>query len=206
VLQAADILLYQADSVPVGEDQKQHLELARDLAQRFNTRFSATFTVPEPLIAPMGARIMDLQYPRKKMSKSSESPLGTIRLTDRPEEIRAKIQSAVTDSGYEIRTAIDKPAISNLLVIYSIVGGVSIQETEEMFAGKGYAHFKKVLADRLVEYLRPIQERYEQIEADRDQINHILTRGSEKAKAKAAQTLASVYDRIGFVQSRTHVA
>jgi tryptophanyl-tRNA synthetase len=206
VLQAADILLYQADSVPVGEDQKQHLELARDLAQRFNSRFSATFTIPEPLIAPMGARIMDLQNPQKKMSKSSESPMGTIRLTDRPEEIQAKIQSAVTDSGYEIRTAIDKPAISNLLVIYSIIGGVSIHETEEMFAGKSYAHFKKVLADRLVEYLRPIQERYEQIEADRDQINHILTRGSEKAKAKAAQTLASVYDRIGFVQSRTHVA
>jgi tryptophanyl-tRNA synthetase len=201
-MQAADILLYQADSVPVGEDQKQNLELARDLALRFNNRFAVTFTVPEPLIAPMGARIMDLQNPHKKMSKSSEFPLGTIRLIDRPEEIQAKIQSAVTDSGCEIRTSIDNPAISNLLEIYSIVGGVSIHNTEEMFAGKTYAQFKKALADRLVEYLRPIQERYEQIGVDRDQIDRILTRGSEKAKAMAAQTLASVYDHLGFVRSR----
>jgi tryptophanyl-tRNA synthetase len=202
VMQAADILLYQADSVPVGEDQKQHLELARDLAQRFNHRFSVTFTVPEPLIAPMGARIMDLQNPHKKMSKSSESPLGTIRLIDRLEEIQAKIQSAVTDSGCEIRKSIDKPAISNLLEIYSIVGGIDIHETEEVFAGKTYVQFKKALADRLVEYLRPIRERYEQIAEDRDLIDRILTRGSEKARAKAAQTLASVYDHLGFVRSR----
>ena len=206
VLPAADILLYQADSVPVGEDQKQHLELARDLAQRFNNRFSVTFTVPEPLIAPMGARVMDLQNPHKKMSKSSESPLGTIRLIDRPEEIQAKIQSAVTDSGCEIRTSIDKPAISNLLEIYSIVGGVDIHETEEVFAGKTYAQLKKALADRLMEYLRPIRERYEQIEADRDRIEGILVKGSEKAKAMAAQTLTSVYDHLGFVQPRTHLA
>ena len=206
VLQAADILLYQADSVPVGEDQKQHLELARDLAQRFNNRFSVTFTVPEPLIAPMGARVMDLQNPHKKMSKSSESPLGTIRLIDRPEEIQAKIQSAVTDSCCEIRTSIDKPAISNLLEIYSIVGGVDIHETEEVFAGKTYAQLTKALADRLMEYLRPIRERYEQIEADRDRIEGILVKGSEKAKAMAAQTLTSVYDHLGFVQPRTHLA
>jgi tryptophanyl-tRNA synthetase len=206
VLQAADILLYQADSVPVGEDQKQHLELARDLAQRFNNRFSATFTIPEPLIAPMGARIMDLQNPQKKMSKSSESPLGTIFLTDRPEEIQAKIQSAVTDSDCEIRISIDKPAISNLLVIYSIIDGVDIRDTEEMFAGRTYVQFKKALADRLMEYLRPIRERYEQIEADRDQIEHILTKGSEKAKTMAAQTLTSVYDHLGFVQPQTHIA
>ena len=206
VLQAADILLYQADSVPVGEDQKQHLELARDLAQRFNNRFSATFTIPEPLIASMGARIMDLQTPQKKMSKSSESPLGTIFLTDRPEEIQAKIQSAVTDSDCEIRISIDKPAISNLLVIYSIIDGVDIRDTEEMFAGRTYVQFKKALADRLMEYLRPIRERYEQIEADRDQIEHILTKGSEKAKTMAAQTLTSVYDHLGFVQPQTHIA
>ena len=202
VMQAADILLYQADSVPVGEDQKQHLELARDLALRFNNRFSVTFTVPEPLIAPMGARIMDLQNPHKKMSKSSDSPLGTIRLIDRPEEIQAKIQSAVTDSGYEIRISIDKPAISNLLEIYSIVGGVDIRDTEEMFAGKTYVQFKKALAGRLVEYLRPIRERYEQIGADRDVMDRILTKGSGKARAKAAQTIASVYDHLGFVRSR----
>jgi tryptophanyl-tRNA synthetase len=206
VLQAADILLYQADGVPVGEDQKQHLELARDLAQRFNNRFSATFTIPEPLIAPMGARIMDLQNPQKKMSKSSESPLGTICLTDRPEEIQAKIQSAVTDSGYEIKTSIDKPAISNLLEIYSIVGGVDIRDTEEMFAGKTYVQFKKALADSLVEYLRPVRERYEQIAENRDRIERVLTKGSEKAKAMAAQTLHSVYDHLGFVQPRTHIA
>ena len=202
VMQAADILLYQVDSVPVGEDQIQHLELARDLALRFNNRFSVTFTVPEPLIAPMGARIMDLQNPHKKMSKSSDSPLGTIRLIDRPEEIQAKIQSAVTDSGYEIRISIDKPAISNLLEIYSIVGGVDTRDTEEMFAGKTYVQFKKALAGRLVEYLRPIRERYEQIGADRDVMDRILTKGSGKARAKAAQTIASVYDHLGFVRSR----
>jgi tryptophanyl-tRNA synthetase len=150
----------------------------------------------------MGARIMDLQNPQKKMSKSSESPLGTIFLTDRPEEIQAKIQSAVTDSGCEIRISIDKPAISNLLEIYSIVGGVDIRDTEEMFAGKTYVQFKKALADRLVGYLRPIRERYEQIGADRDVMDRILTRGSGKARAKAAQTLASVYDHLGFVRSR----
>ena len=190
VLQAADILLYQADSVPVGEDQKQHLELARDLAQRFNNRFSVTFTVPEPLIAPMGARVMDLQNPHKKMSKSSESPLGTIRLIDRPEEIQAKIQSAVTDSCCEIRTSIDKPAISNLLEIYSIVGGVA----QESVSGQADGVFT------------PNSGAIRAIEADRDRIEGILVKGSEKAKAMAAQTLTSVYDHLGFVQPRTHLA
>lgn len=199
VLQASDILLYQADRVPIGEDQKQHLELTRDLAQRFNNRFGETFTVPEPLIAPVGARIMDLQDPRKKMSKSSESPQGTILLTDSSDAIRAKVRSAVTDSGREVKASPDKPSISNLLTIYSIAAGISLADAEQAFAGTGYAQFKKALADVVMEYLRPIRERYEQAQSDPEQIRQMLRSGAEKARTIAAQTLAAVYDRIGFL-------
>ncbi len=199
VLQAADILLYQADAVPVGEDQKQHLELTRDLAQRFNNRYGATFKVPDPLIASVGARIMDLQDPRKKMSKSSESPQGTIRLTDSAHDIRAKVRTAVTDSGREIKASEEKPAISNLLTIYSIASGSSVCEAEQAFAGKGYAHFKQALAEALVEYLRPVRERYEQAKSEPGEIKRVLRQGAEKARAIASQTLAAVYDRVGLV-------
>ncbi len=198
VLQAADILLYRAERVPVGEDQKQHLELTRDLAQRFNNRFGETFKIPEPLIAALGARIMDLQDPHKKMSKSSESPQGTILLTDSPDAIRAKIRTAVTDSGRTIKASSDKPAISNLLTIYSIASGTSVLEVEQAFAGKGYAPFKTVLADLLVEYLRPIRERYNDARSQPEEIAGVLRQGAEQTRSIATRTLVTVYDRIGL--------
>jgi len=202
VLQAADILLYQADRIPVGEDQKQHIELTRDLAQRFNSRFGQTFEVPEPLIEPSGARIMDLQDPQKKMSKSSKSPKGVIRLTDTPDAIRTKVRAAVTDAGREIRKSVGRPAINNLLTIYSISSGISVPEAEEVFAGKGYAQFKEALADKLVEYLRPIRERYEEIKSEPNEICRILRNGADTARTIAAETLATVYNRVGFVPYR----
>lgn len=199
VLQAADILLYQADRVPVGHDQKQHLELTRDLAQRFNSRFGATFKLPEPLIAPVGARIMDLQDPLKKMSKSSQSPRGTIRLTDSPDIIRARIRAAVTDSGRDVTASADKPALRNLLTIYSIVAGTSVTDAQEAFAGRGYAEFKRALADVVVEFLRPIRERYEQTLSDPESVALMLRNGADKARVIAVRTLATVYDRLGFL-------
>ena len=199
VLQAADILLYEADRVPVGEDQKQHLELTRDLAQRFNRRFGPTFKVPEPIIAPIGARIMDLEDPRQKMSKSSPSKQGTIWLTDSPEDIRAKIRQAVTDSGREIQYGPEKPAISNLLVIYSIATESSLADAETAFRGKGYAALKQAVSDALVEYLRPVRERYQRVNSQPDEIIRVLQLGAERASGIAAQTMASVYDHIGLL-------
>jgi tryptophanyl-tRNA synthetase len=199
VLQAADILLYQADRVPVGEDQQQHLELTHDLAERFNRRFGPTFKVPQAMIPPVGARIMDLQDPKKKMSKSSESLQGTIRLADSSAAIRAKIRTAVTDSGCELKASADKPAISNLLTIYSIASGMCISDVEGSFVGKGYAQFKDALADVLVEYLRPVQKRYEQVTSEPDKIVRVLRHGAERARAIAARTLATVYDRVGLL-------
>jgi tryptophanyl-tRNA synthetase len=199
VLQAADILLYQADRVPIGEDQRQHLELTRTLAQRFNAQYSEIFQVPEPLISPEGARIMDLHDPRKKMSKSAKSPTGLIRLTDSTDAIRSKIAAATTDSGHEIRSSLDKPGISNLISIYSIVNGGSREQTESTFSGKTYADFKSALADTLVEHLRPFRERYELLRQDREYLGQILLEGSYRAQATATRTLARVYERVGFL-------
>ncbi|MGB6726354.1 MAG: tryptophan--tRNA ligase [Terracidiphilus sp.] len=198
VLQAADILLYQADRVPIGEDQRQHLELTRTLAQRFNTRYPGTFTIPEPLIAPEGARIMDLHDPRKKMSKSAKSPVGLIRLTDSPEVIRSKISAATTDSGCEIRSSAEKPGISNLIAMYSIVSGTSLEDTQKTFSGKTYAQFKNALADRLVDYMRPVRERYEQLRQEHAYVEGLLARGSARAAAVAEQTRTAVFERIGI--------
>jgi tryptophanyl-tRNA synthetase len=200
VLQAADILLYQADRVPIGDDQRQHLELTRTLAQRFNARHPGTFHVPEPLIAAQGARIMDLRDPRKKMSKSAKSPGGLIRLIDSPDAIRLKISSATTDSGREVRSSADKPGISNLIAIYALVNGVSPEHIESTFSGKTYANFKAALADNLVEYLRPFRERYEQLNHERRYVERILLEGSYQAQATAIRTLAAVYERVGFLQ------
>lgn len=200
VLQAADILLYQVDQVPVGEDQQQHLELTRTLARRFNRRFGMTFQVPKTLIASSGARIMDLQQPQTKMSKSSRSADGTIRLLDAPEVIRSKVHAAVTDSGHELKAAPDKPAISNLLTIYSIVAGISVKQAEQQFADKSYSQFKPELADLLVEFLLPIQTRYAQIITAPDGIARILGSGAERARKIAAETLAVCYSRIGLLQ------
>ncbi len=198
VLQAADILLYQADRVPIGEDQRQHLELTRTLAQRFNTRYPGTFKIPEPLIAPEGARIMDLHDPRMKMSKSAKSPSGLIRLTNSPEVIRSKISAATTDSGREILSSPQKPGISNLIAMYSIVSGTSVEITKNTFSGKTYAQFKNTLADKLAEYMRPIRERYEQLRQERAFVEGLLTRGSARAAAVAEQTRTTVFERVGI--------
>ena len=199
VLMAADILLYHTDRVPVGEDQRQHLELTRDIAQRFNSRYGDTFVVPQAAIAKVGARIMDLQNPDAKMSKSEDSPQGTIDLLDSPDAIRKKIKTAVTDSGKEIVARDDKPAISNLLSIYSVASGKAIKELEAEYAGKGYGDLKKDLADALVAYLEPIQERYKKYAADPGEVARILGMGAEKAQSYASKTLVTVYDRVGFL-------
>ncbi|HLW18560.1 MAG TPA: tryptophan--tRNA ligase [Actinomycetota bacterium] len=199
VLMAADILLYDTDRVPVGEDQRQHLELTRDIAQRFNSRYGETFVVPQAAIAKVGARIMDLQNPEGKMSKSEDSPQGTIDVLDSPDAIRKKIKTAVTDSGKEIVARDDKPAIANLLSIYSVASGKTIKELEAEYAGKGYGDLKKDLADALVAYLEPIQERYKKYASDPGEVARILQVGAEKAQSYASKTLATVYDRVGFL-------
>ncbi len=199
VLQAADILLYQADRVPVGEDQKQHLELARDIAGRFNSRYGQTFTLPQPAIPKVGARIMDLQNPEAKMSKSIDSPQGTVLVLDSPEVIAKKVKVAVTDSGREIVAAPDKPALSNLLTIYAVARGTGVPEAQEHFSGKGYADFKRELTDALVEFLEPIRTRTQSLLEDPGQIIRDLELGAQKAQAVASKTLASVYARVGFL-------
>jgi tryptophanyl-tRNA synthetase len=202
VLQAADILLYQADRVPVGEDQRQHLELTRDVAQRFNQRYGETFVLPEAAIPRVGAKIMDLQNPQAKMSKSADSPSGTLRVIDPPDEIARKIKSAVTDSGREVRAGEDKPAITNLLTIYSAVDGRSIPEFEEAYAGKGYGEFTQDLADAVIAFLAPFQGRFRELMADQDELDRLLEGGARKAQGVAAKTLGLVYERVGFLPRR----
>ncbi|MCS6807551.1 MAG: tryptophan--tRNA ligase, partial [Bacteroidota bacterium] len=166
ILQAADILLYQADLVPVGEDQKQHLELTRNLAERFNYYYPHTFTIPEVFVPKVGARVMSLQDPTKKMSKSDENPKATIFLTDSPDDIRLKIKRAVTDSGSEIRAGEDRPAMTNLLELYSVAAGTSVESAEARFWGKSYAEFKAELADAMVALVEPIRQRFYEIRQD----------------------------------------
>ena len=201
VLMAADILLYRTDRVPVGDDQRQHLELTRDVAERFNARFPDTFVVPDADIPPAegGARIMDLQTPTAKMSKSADSPQGTVKVTDPPEVIRKKVKTAVTDSGREVVFSEEKPALSNLLTIFSVASGRDIAELERDYAGKGYGEFKQDLGDALVAFLEPLQERYREISSDPAGIERVLAGGAEKARAEASKTLATVYERIGFL-------
>jgi tryptophanyl-tRNA synthetase len=199
VLQAADILLYQADRVPVGEDQRQHLELTRDIAGRFNQRFGDTFVLPEAAIPPTGARIMDLQDPIAKMSKSAESPLGTIRVTDPPDEIRRKVKVAVTDSGRDIVASPEKPAITNLLTILSVVTDRDVPDLEADYRGRGYADLKADLAEALIEFLGPFQQRYRELAADPAETSRLLQIGADKARAVARGTLAAVYERVGFL-------
>jgi len=201
VLMAADILLYRTDRVPVGDDQRQHLELTRDVAERFNARFPDTFVVPDADIpsAEGGARIMDLQTPTAKMSKSADSPQGTVKVTDPPEVIRKKVKTAVTDSGREIVFSQEKPAISNLLTIFSVASGRSIADVERAYAGKGYGEFKQDLAEALIGFLEPLRERYRSISADPAEIERVLADGADKARSVATKTLATVYQRIGFL-------
>lgn len=197
VLMAADILLYQTDLVPVGHDQKQHLELTRDLAIRFNRDFGETFRVPDPYIPKVGARIMSLSDPTKKMSKSDEDPNGCVLLMDDADTVRRKFKRAVTDSGTEIRFDETRPAISNLLEIYHLLTGKNQAEVEAHFAGKGYAQLKNDLADATIEFLGPIQQRVREISDE--QLDAILEQGREKASRIARPTLKQVYERIGLV-------
>lgn len=199
VLMAADILLYQTDFVPVGEDQKQHLELTRDLALRFNNRYGDTFKVPEPKIEKVGARIMALDNPTKKMSKSAESEGNSIALLDSPARIKKKIMRAVTDSENVIRFDPDKkPGVSNLLTIYSLLSGKSIQQLERDYAGQGYGTLKKDLADVVVAEIEPIQKRYDEIRQS-GEVERVLEEGAQRAKAIAEATLRTVREKLGLV-------
>lgn len=200
VLQVADILLYQADAVPVGEDQRQHLELTRDVAQRFNTTFGQTYVVPKPFIVKETAKIVDLQDPTIKMSKSASAPKGIVNLLDDPKVSAKKIRSAVTDTGTEVRfDETDKPGVSNLLTIHSALSGTSIAALEERFAGRGYGDLKKEVAEVLVEFVTPFQERVRTYLDDPGELDVLLARGAEKARAVASETLAKTYDRVGFL-------
>jgi tryptophanyl-tRNA synthetase len=196
VLMAADILLYQTDLVPVGQDQKQHLELSRDLAERFNRDFGETFKIPEPFIPPVGASIKSLQDPAKKMSKSDENLNASIFLLDDADTITKKFKRAVTDSGTEITFDESRPAITNLLTMYQLLTGKTADECVAHFDGKGYGHFKTELAEAAIEFLRPFQERVKQF--DDETLSAILKKGAEKARSIAAATLADVYSKTGI--------
>jgi len=198
VLQAADILLYDTNLVPVGEDQKQHIELTRDIAARFNSRYGETLVLPKPDIKAAGARVMSLEDPSKKMSKSDASPNASIALTDDPDTIRRKIRRAVTDSGSEVVAAPDKPALSNLLTIYSLLSGEPIPAIEERFAGKGYGWFKNDLADVIVDALTPIQTRLAELSEDPEIARAVLAEGAGRARVRAAAKMELVRDRVGL--------
>jgi tryptophanyl-tRNA synthetase len=197
VLQAADVLAYNADEVPVGDDQRQHLELARDVAQRFNARFGDTFVVPEHRIPSVGARIMDLQDPAKKMSTTAESDSGVIRVLDDPKVVEKKVKSAVTDSGSEVVRSPDKPGITNLIDILAVIRGVEPSAIESEFDGSGYGQFKTAVAEEVVAYLAPVRERYEALRPDEAHLHAILHAGAEKAHAIAHETVAVARDRMG---------
>ncbi len=200
VLMAADILLYDTDCVPVGDDQKQHIELTRDIALRFNNRFGDTFVIPDPMIAEQGARIMSLDDPSKKMSKSNPNPLSKICVLDSPEQIKKALMKATTDSEGSVKYDFDtKPGVSNLLEIYSLLSGVSIPDIEDKYAGMGYGQFKKDLVEITVEALRPVQERYQEI-TQSGAIDAILKNGAERASHYANGVLHRVKDKLGMVQ------
>lgn len=199
VLMASDILLYQTDLVPVGEDQKQHLELARDLGERFNSKYSETFKIPEPLIKKVGAKIMSLQNPESKMSKSDADENGYILLLDKPDAIRRKIKRAVTDSIGEVKYRDEQPGIKNLMNIYSIFSGESIENIEAKYEGEGYGKFKEDLAEVVIEGLRPMQEKYDYYMKNKDYLEEVYKNGAEKAERVARKTLRKVYKKVGFI-------
>jgi tryptophanyl-tRNA synthetase len=199
VLMAADILLYQTDKVPIGDDQRQHLELTRDVAERFNSRYGDTFKLPEGIYPEIGARIMDLQEPERKMSTTGGTPQGTIGLLDPPDTIRRKVRSAVTDSGSEVRRAEDKLGITNLIDIMSVATGSTPEEIEARYDGKGYGAFKQDAAEAVVALLDPIRLRYGELRGDPGTLQSNLAKGAAKAEAIAAETLALAYERVGFV-------
>ncbi|HET6938285.1 MAG TPA: tryptophan--tRNA ligase [Nocardioides sp.] len=200
VLQAADILLYRPHYVPVGEDQRQHLELTRDLAQRFNSRYKKTFRLPEPYILKATAKIGDLQNPTAKMSKSASSPQGIIEMLDDPALSAKKIRSAVTDSGSDVRFDPEgKPGVSNLLTIYSSLTAISIHDLEDQYAGKGYGDLKKDLAEVVVDFVTPFRDRTLELLDDQAHLTQVLERGRQQAQEVAQATLDDVYQRVGFV-------
>jgi len=199
ILQAADILLYQADLVPVGEDQKQHLELSRNLAQRFNHHYSETFKIPEPFIPKVGARIMSLQDPTKKMSKSDNNERNIIFLSDTDEQIKDKIKRSVTDSGQEIKCSDDKQGITNLITLYSVATNIPIKEVENNFAGKTYGDFKLAVADAVIEYVKPVRAKFLEVRSNKKYLQTVISQGAEKASKVAFKTLRKVYKKVGFV-------
>ncbi len=199
VLMAADILLYQAAQVPVGDDQKQHLELSRDIALRFNNIYGNIFTVPEPMIPPVGARIMGLQTPTAKMSKSDDAETNAVYLLDSPDVIVRKLKRAVTDSEAEVRAGVDKPGVTNLMAILSACTGESFAAIEARFAGGGYGPFKQAVADAVITCLEPVQARYRDVRADTDGLQRVLRDGAKRASERADATLKRVHDVLGFI-------
>jgi tryptophanyl-tRNA synthetase len=197
VLQAADVLAYRAHEVPVGDDQRQHIELMREIARRFNERFGEILVEPEHRIPEVGARIMDLQRPDSKMTTTGGTEQGTVLVVDEPEAVRKKIRSAVTDSGTEVRRGPDKQGIANLIEILSVVRAVSPEDVEREFDGSGYGDFKSAVADEVVSYLAPVRERYGELRSDEDALERTLSAGADKARAIAADTLADVREAMG---------
>jgi tryptophanyl-tRNA synthetase len=201
VLQAGDILLYQTDVVPIGEDQRQHLELARNVAERFNARYGETFRLPDSMIPEVGGRVMDLQEPTKKMSTTGGTAQGTVGVLDPPDTIRKKFRSAVTDSGTDVRhDPEEKAGISNLIEILSIMGGNDIPAIEALYDGGGYGTFKSDVAEAVVAVLDPIRTSYEELRSDEAQLHALLARGAEQAREVSAPTLEQMYERMGFVR------
>jgi tryptophanyl-tRNA synthetase len=198
VLMAADVLAYRATEVPVGDDQRQHVELMREIARRFNERFGETLVVPDFKIPEVGARIMDLQEPERKMSTTGGTEAGTVLVLDQPAAIRKKLGSAVTDSGREVRRDPEKPGITNLIDILAVARGSGQDEVEREFEGAGYGDFKKAVAEAVVELLAPVQERYAELRPDEAALEAVLAAGAEKARALAAPTLADVRERMGY--------
>jgi tryptophanyl-tRNA synthetase len=201
VLMAGDILLYQADIVPVGDDQRQHIELARNVAERFNQRYGETFVVPQGVFPEEGARIKNLQEPERLMSTSAGAVQGVVRLIDDPDTIRRKFKTAVTDSGRDVRhDPAEKPGISNLIEILAVATGESIPAIESRFEGQGYGAFKDAVGEAVVELVAPLQERYGELRADEGELRRLLATGAEKAAAASAPTLERMYERMGFVR------
>lgn len=200
ILMAADILLYQTDFVPVGDDQRQHVELTRDIAQRFNGIYGDVFTMPEAMIPKVGARVMSLQEPTKKMSKSDANENAVVRMLDEPDVILRKFKRAVTDSDAEVRAAADKPGVTNLMSIYGVCAGKSFAEIEAEFSGQGYGAFKQTVAESVIDALRPVQQEYHRLLADKAYLDGVLKDGAQRADAIARRVLAKVYKKVGFLQ------
>lgn len=200
ILMAADILLYNANVVPVGEDQKQHIEIARDIAERFNKVYGDTFVIPEPYIGELGARIKGLQNPEFKMSKSEENPKDSLLILDAPDVLRKKVKSAVTDSEGTIKYDKSRAGVANLMTIYNILSGTSLEDIEQLYEGKGYGDFKSDLAELVVETIEPIQQKYMKLQEDRSFVMNVLEEGRKEAQMRAGKMLEVVYEKVGFLR------